>query len=91
MNAWMATPFAANADPALNPNQPNQRIPVPSMTRGIECGGWPSPGQPLRLPSTSTPARAAMPALTWMTVPPAKSSEPREPSQPVRPSPHTPP
>ena len=24
-----------------------------------------------------------MPALTWMTVPPAKSSEPRSPSQPV--------
>ena len=83
MNAWMATPLAANAEPALNPNQPNHRMPVPSMTSGIECGGWRSRGQTLRLPSTSTAARAAMPAFTWMTVPPAKSSEPRSPSQPV--------
>ena len=49
------------------------------MTSGIECGGWRSP---LRLPSTNTAANAAMPALTWIAVPPAKSSEPRWPSQP---------
>ena len=55
---------------------------MPIMTSGIECGGWASVGQPLRLPSTSTAASAAMPALTWIAVPPAKSSEPRWPSQP---------
>ena len=75
-------PLAARAEPALKPNQPNHRMPVPSMTKGIEWGGEPSRGQPLRLPSTSTQARAAMPAFTWMAVPPAKSSEPRWPSQP---------
>ena len=74
MKAWAAVPFAASADPALNPNQPNQRIPVPIMTSGIECGG---DGSALRLPSTITAASAAMPAFTWMAVPPAKSSEPR--------------
>ena len=47
------------------------------ITSGIECGGWPSLGQPLRLPSTMTAARAAIPALTWMAVPPAKSIDPR--------------
>ena len=84
MNAWAAWPLAARAEPALKPNQPNHRMPVPIITSGIECGGSPSRGQPLRLPSTSTAARAAMPALTWMAVPPAKSSEPRWPSQPPK-------
>ena len=87
MKAWMAVPLAAKAEPALKPNHPNHRMPVPIMTSGIECGGCPSRGQPLRLPSTSTAASAAMPALTWITVPPAKSSEPRSPSQPVSPRP----
>ncbi len=32
-----------------------------------------------------------MPALMWITVPPAKSSEPRDPSQPVTPSVQVPP
>jgi hypothetical protein len=79
----MAVPLAANAEPALNPNQPNHKMPVPSMTSGIEWGGCPSDGQPVRLPRTRTAARAAMPAFTWMTVPPAKSSEPRSPRKPV--------
>src|SRR3954451_5210507 len=78
-NACAAWPLEASADPALTPNQPNHRIPVPIMTSGIECGG---DGCDVRLPSTSTAASAAMPALTWMAVPPAKSSEPRWPSQP---------
>ena len=82
MNAWAAWPLAPRADPALNPNQPNQRMPVPIITSGMECGGSMSRGQPLRLPSTSTAASEAMPALTWIAVPPAKSSEPRWPSQP---------
>ena len=40
------------------------------------AAAWPRSGQPLRLPRTSTTARAAMPALMWTTVPPAKSSAP---------------
>ena len=39
MKACTAVPLAARAEPALNPNQPNQRIPVPNITKGIECGG----------------------------------------------------
>ena len=38
-NACAATPFAASAEPALNPNQPNHRMPVPSSVSGSECGG----------------------------------------------------
>jgi hypothetical protein len=30
--ALAANPLAANADPALNPNQPNHNIPVPRRT-----------------------------------------------------------
>ena len=59
-NAWMAEPLAANAEPALKPNQPSHRMPTPIMTSGIECGGWPSRGQPFRFPSTITAASAAM-------------------------------
>ena len=76
MRAWAATPLAASAEPALKPNQPNHRMPVPSMVSGRECGGMPSRGQPRRLPSTSTMARAAAPALMCTTAPPAKSRAP---------------
>src|SRR6185312_10632338 len=38
-NAETAKPFAANAEPALNPNQPNQSNPVPIKTYGILEGG----------------------------------------------------
>ena len=80
MNACAAWPLAPSAEPALKPNHPNHRMPVPIITSGIECGG--ALRSPLRLPSTSTAASEAMPALTWIAVPPAKSSEPRWPSQP---------
>src|SRR6185437_13710041 len=36
--ARVAMPFAASAEPALNPNQPNQRIPAPTSTQGTLCG-----------------------------------------------------
>ena len=39
MNACAATPLAASAEPALKPNQPNHRMPVPSNVSGSECGG----------------------------------------------------
>src|SRR4051812_3293140 len=39
MNACAATRLAASAEPALKPNHPNQRMPVPSSVKGNECGG----------------------------------------------------
>ena len=36
VNALAATPSAATADPALNPYQPTQSIPVPTMKLFIE-------------------------------------------------------
>ena len=83
MRAWAARPLAPRAEPALKPNQPNHRMPVPSSVSGSEWGAMASPGQPRRLPSTSTRARAAMPALMCTTVPPAKSRAPRSNSQPA--------
>ena len=82
MTAWAAMPSARSAEPALNPNQPNHRMPVPSTVRGSECGCIASRGQPARLPSTRTRARAAAPALMCTTAPPAKSSAPILASQP---------
>ena len=35
INACAAKPFASSALPALNPNQPNQRIVAPNTTNGI--------------------------------------------------------
>src|SRR5258706_526213 len=37
-NAKVAVSFAARAEPALNPNHPNQSIPVPRMTKGTFAG-----------------------------------------------------
>ena len=37
-NACAATPLAASADPALNPNQPNHRMPVPSKRERKRVG-----------------------------------------------------
>ena len=83
MNACAAMPFAASAEPALKPNQPNHRMPVPSNVRGSECGGDGWLGQPRRRPITITATSAAIPALMWTTVPPAKSSAPRRNSHPA--------
>src|SRR5207247_6856459 len=85
-NARAATPFAARAEPALKPNQPNHSSPAPSSTSGRLWGRIGSLPQPRRLPRTIASARPAEPALTWTTVPPAKSSIPRLLSQPP---PHT--
>src|SRR5437588_7733404 len=38
INALAAIPSAPSALPALNPYQPTQSIPVPTMQRTIECG-----------------------------------------------------
>src|SRR6266851_3370326 len=44
MKAWAASPLAASALPALNPNHPNHRRLAPITVRGRLCGGigwWP--------------------------------------------------
>ena len=38
--AKAAVALAANADPALKPNQPNHNIPVPSNTKAVLEGSW---------------------------------------------------
>src|SRR4051812_18780818 len=83
VKAMAAVSLAASADPALNPNQPNQSNAAPSRTKGRLCGRMGSLRQPLRLPSTSARASPAAPALACTTVPPAKSSAPRLKSQPL--------
>src|ERR1700675_3744836 len=44
VKAWAASPLAASALPALNPNQPNQSRLAPITVMGRLCGGigwWP--------------------------------------------------
>src|SRR4051794_34781764 len=55
-NARVAVAFAASAEPALNPNQPNHSIPVPSITNGRFAGACEDfASWPLRAPNTSAP------------------------------------
>ena len=82
MIADAAIPSAASAEPALNPAQPNHRMPVPIIVIGRLCGGIARSGYPLRTPISSTSASAAAPALMCTTAPPAKSSAPMSASQP---------
>src|SRR5262245_45428024 len=82
VNARAAIPFAATALPALKPNQPNQSTPAPSSVNGTLCGKSDEDGKSRRLPTTIAATSAAIPALTWTTVPPAKSSAPIFESQP---------
>ncbi len=83
-NAIAAVPLAATADPALKPNQPNQSIPVPRITKGTFAGEVVSLATWIfRRPRINAPASAAQPADMCTTVPPAKSSTPhfrRKPS-----------
>src|SRR5262249_45804994 len=72
-NALEASPPAARALPALNPNQPthNRQAPIKLSTR--LCGGIGCFGKPTRLPMYSAQTSAETPELMWTTVPPAKS------------------
>jgi len=64
---------ADSALPALNPNQPNHKMPVPISTKGILWGIiWILP-YPFLLPITIAETKPAIPELIWTTVPPAKS------------------
>src|SRR5712675_1373235 len=78
-NACAATASAASAEPALNPNQPNQSMPVPRRTYGAFDGDGAPPGLAffIRGPRKMAPASAANPADMCTTVPPAKSSTPQ--------------
>src|SRR5208283_2469218 len=83
INAALASPFDPSAEPALKPNHPNHSSPAPSTVRvrlfGIRFTS-------LLFPITIAPTSAAIPALIWTTVPPAKSSAP---SFARKPFPHT--
>ena len=80
--AMPAAPSAATALPALKPNQPTHSMHAPVTVMGRLCGGIATSGKPLRLPSTMAATRAATPAVTWTTAPPAKSRKPISASQP---------
>src|ERR1019366_1611254 len=80
--AMPARPFAATAEPALNPNQPTHSSEAPITAYARLCGAMLVSGWPLRLPSTSAHIRPAIPALICTTVPPAKSRTPACDAQP---------
>jgi hypothetical protein len=63
--------LAANADPALKPNQPNHSSPTPRSTNGRLCGRMASALKPMRGPSTSAKASAEEPETISTTSPPA--------------------
>src|SRR6187551_1539621 len=71
-SALAATPFAARADPALNPNQPNHSSPAPSTVIGTSCGSrlLLSPNDQRR-PISTAATSAETPDDMWTTVPPA--------------------
>ena len=79
--ALAARPFAARAEPALNPNQPNHSSPAPRTVIGISWGSMRSP-LAARRPISRATIRAETPDDAWTTVPPAKSSAPSWYSQP---------
>ena len=77
-----------SSEPALKPNQPNQRSAAPSSTSGRLCGLSMPLAKPTRLPSTRARARPAAPALMCTAVPPAKSITPTtRPDAPAEPMP----
>src|SRR5438132_1317497 len=73
VNAFAEIVSAPSALPALNPYQPTQSIPVPTMQSTIECGASISLRNPSRGPSNTQRTSADHPDDMWTTVPPAKS------------------
>lgn len=73
VKALAAILSAATALPALNPYQPNQSMPVPTMQSTMLCGGMGSRPNPRRGPSRRHRASALQPEVMWTTIPPAKS------------------
>src|SRR2546430_4879936 len=74
INALVANELAANALPALNPNQPTHSKQAPMKLSTRLCGGIGCLGKPVRLPRYSAQTNAETPELMCTTVPPAKSS-----------------
>src|SRR5437016_9641228 len=70
MKALAATPSAATALPALNPYQPTQSMPVPTIQSTMLCGGIGSLPKPRRLPRMMQRTRADQPDDMCTTVPP---------------------
>ncbi len=82
VKALVAKAPADKAPPELKPNQPNHKSPVP-IAAAIKLFGCIPCLATLRLPKTKILAKAAKPAVVWITVPPAKSTKPhldRKPS-----------
>src|SRR5437764_5321521 len=73
VKALAAITSAATALPALNPYQPTQSIPVPTIQSTMLCGGIGSLPKPRRLPRMMQRTRADHPDDMCTTVPPAKS------------------
>src|SRR6516225_4941082 len=73
MNAFAAIPSAPSALPALNPYQPTQSIPAPTMQSTMLCGAMISFRKPSRGPSKAQSTSADQPDDMCTTVPPAKS------------------
>src|SRR5262245_47865551 len=70
-NAFEANPSAANALPALNPNQPTQSRHAPIKLSTRLCGGIGCLGKPTRLPMYTAQTSAETPDVMCTTVPPA--------------------
>ena len=80
-------PTAPSVEPGLKPNQPNHRISTPRIASGMEWPGigWALPfasNLPMRAPSRSVPASAAVAPQRCTTVEPAKSCMPRSARKP---------
>src|SRR5438552_12509247 len=73
VKALAAMASAPTALPALNPYQPTQSMPVPTMHNTMLCGGMGSLPNPIRLPRIMQRMSADQPDVMWTTVPPAKS------------------
>src|SRR5215469_6497759 len=72
-NALDASPPAARALPALNPNHPTHSRQAPMKLNTRLCGGMGCLGKPTRLPMYKAQTSADTPEEMCTTVPPAKS------------------
>ena len=85
-----STLLTINSEPPLNPNQPNHKMNVPSVAKGMFAPGIAltvpsSLYLPLRAPRSITPASAAVAPHMCTTPDPAKS---RKPASSNAPPPH---
>ncbi len=83
----IAAPSAARTEPPLKPNQPKNRMKVPSTVRGAEWPGstlgLPSlPNLPIRGPRMAAVVIAAAPPVRWTIPEPAKSVNPSSDNHP---------